>query len=138
MAGGCGGVPLVSSSCIFLFGNGLAQALQVIQQDKEGSWERRPQKIGTIQKAVVVTCREQGCHRTAGLRGRRFSGPRQVWTKEAGGLQGSENNAHALQSVWAEAPEAPSAPSHLDLYLSGAPWWRVPLLEVRVLKNLKA
>lgn len=108
MADGFRGILVVSLSNSFLFGNGLTQALQVIKQDREGSWEKRPQKIGTIQKAAMVMCREQGCHGTAGLRGRGFSGPRQVWTKEARASKG-QRTMHMHSSVWAEAPEAPSA-----------------------------
>ena len=46
----------VSFTNSFLFGNGLTQALQVIEQDRKGSWERRPQGTGGGQeKAVTVT-----------------------------------------------------------------------------------
>lgn len=79
----------------FLFGNGLTQALQVIEQDREGPWNKGQ---GPDKKRLSwFRAEEQGCHRTGGLQGRRFLGLRWVWTKEAEGFQGSQRiNAHAL------------------------------------------
>lgn len=54
MAGGSRRVWVVSLRNSFLFGNGLTQTLQVIKQDREGSWEKRTQWIGVRQEKAVL------------------------------------------------------------------------------------
>lgn len=52
-------VKVVSLTNSFLFGNGFTQALQVIEQDREGPWEGR-QQMSTRQGKVLVVTEETG------------------------------------------------------------------------------
>lgn len=60
-------VLVVSLRNSFLFGDGLTQALQIIKQDRERSWERRPQGIGAHQEKAVATTAQRTGHRMGEL-----------------------------------------------------------------------
>lgn len=104
-APGCRRVLVVSLRNGLLFGNGLTQTLQVIQQDREGFWER-PGDGSQIRKGHEVLAEEQGCP-WGGVEGLR----KEVLRSMAGVNKGSQKTRLMHWRIWSKGSRSAPPPS---------------------------